>query len=95
MSEGNEDTCQSVSDKLWYMETLAVYIESLRLNLSVSESDEVYAIVDGLTSNMIYRLLDGKCSLKTSLEWSVDRIESYIDKSIESLYEILYRYNLI
>lgn len=95
MSEGNEDTCQSVSDKLWYMEVLAIYIESLKLNLSNLETDEVYAIVDGLTSKMIYNLLNGRCSLKTSLEWSVDHIELYIDKSIELLYEILYKYNLI
>ncbi len=89
------DSIPSVSDKIWYMEEIAIYIESLKLKLTDAESDDLYCIVDGLTSKMIYKLLSGQCSLQSRLEWDVDRMEKYVEDEIEKMYVILYKYNLI
>ncbi len=85
----------SLKDKIWYMESVAVYIESLHLKLSSTEDDDLYSIVDGLVSKMVYNLISGRCSLQSSLDWDVTRIEKYVEDKIENLYNILYKYNLI
>lgn len=82
---------KSLKAKVIQMNLASWKILDAKLPMSETEEEEIYAIADGLTANMIDRLITGRCSLQNILDWPVTRIEDLINSKLNLCNQILKR----
>lgn len=89
---------ESLFDKVGTMNMLGNKIHLKLVELGVcpftdEETDEIYAVADGLTEEWVMNTIEGRCSLQRTLDWGVERIENYVDEKIKTLKNYLQKLN--
>ncbi len=92
---------KSLKEKVGYMNYLGIkladLIDAARIDynsLTDNESELIYSVADGLSEDYIMRNIEGKCSLKSMLENSLEVLENYTNIKIQGLTEIFRKYQI-
>lgn len=89
---------ESLHDKVGKMNWLGSQIHYKLIELNSSpftdeETNEIYAVADGLTEEWVINTIEGRCSLQRTLDWGLERIENYVDEKILKMQNYLQKLN--
>lgn len=99
----------SLSEKLCHIEYIAYTIEKyyedcypdinyhdmIAKLLTSDEIDFLYAVLDNLVCNRVYKLMTGHCSLQAMLNNPIEKLENQADDAMNELLAIKAKYQII
>jgi len=92
---------KSLKEKVGYMNHLGIKLADLidagkidYNKLTDKESELIYAVADGLSEEYIMRNIEGRCSIKSMLDNSLEKLEIYVNNKIEGLTAIFEKYDI-
>lgn len=100
MEEKDDILEESLEQKIGKMNWLALSMEDIinrigQCNLSNVDLDEWCVVADGLTEDWVMKHIEGRCSLKETLKYSIEDIEKIVDAKIVFLEDFNRRLNLM
>lgn len=63
-------------------------------SLTDNESELIYAVADGLSEEYVMRNIEGRCSINSMLNNSLEKLEAYVNNRIQELTAIFTKYTI-